>query len=122
VKFHLGVLWFALAAMVTAAEPVNQLTPQEKKDGYVLLFNGKNLDGWQGNPALWSVGDGAITGTTDSHPIQENTFLIYRDRFADFILRFDIKLRNHGLAGLRGDGIPGRCLRGGRPFGLGQFL
>jgi len=95
VRLRFAVPWFALAAALTAAEPVNQLTPQEKQDGYVLLFNGKTLDGWQGNPALWSVQNGAIVGTTDSHPIQENTFLIYRKPYSDFILRFDIKLRNH---------------------------
>jgi hypothetical protein len=95
VKLEAAVLGFALAAILTAAEPVNQLTSQEKQEGYVLLFNGKNLDGWEGNPALWSVQDGTIIGTTDSHPIQDNTFLIYRKRFSDFILRFDIKLRNH---------------------------
>ncbi|HYW43573.1 MAG TPA: DUF1080 domain-containing protein [Bryobacteraceae bacterium] len=94
-RLRFAVPWFALAAALTAAEPVNQLTPQEKQDGYVLLFNGKTLDGWQGNPALWSVQNGAIVGTTDSHPIQENTFLIYRKPYSDFILRFDIKLRNH---------------------------
>ncbi|MBS1857416.1 MAG: DUF1080 domain-containing protein [Acidobacteria bacterium] len=90
-----AIACLALTAILPAAEPLNQLTPQEKKEGYILLFNGRNLDGWEGNPALWSVEDGAIVGTTDSHPIQENTFLIYRDRFSDFILRFDIKLRNH---------------------------
>lgn len=90
-----AILSLAAAAVLPAAEPSNQLTPQEKREGYVLLFNGKNLDGWEGNPVLWSVQDGAIVGTTDSRPIQENTFLIYRERFADFILRFDIKLRNH---------------------------
>jgi Domain of Unknown Function (DUF1080) len=95
VKLQLAIAGFALAAILTAAEPVNQLTPAEKQDGYVLLFNGKNLDGWEGDPALWSVLDGTIVGTTDSHPIRDNTFLIYRGRFSDFILRFDIKLRNH---------------------------
>jgi hypothetical protein len=95
VRLRFAVLWSVLAAILASAEPLNHLTPAEKLEGYVLLFNGKTLDGWEGNPALWSVQNGAITGTTDSHPIQENTFLIYRDRFSDFILRFDIKLRNH---------------------------
>ncbi|HKQ37720.1 MAG TPA: DUF1080 domain-containing protein, partial [Verrucomicrobiae bacterium] len=40
-------------------------------------FNGKDLKGWSGNPALWSVQDGAITGTTKQNPIKQNTFLIY---------------------------------------------
>ncbi len=94
-RFQWSVACLALAAVLTAAEPLNQLTPQEKQDGYELLFNGRNLDGWEGDPALWSVQDGAIVGTTDGHPIKENTFLVYGKRFSDFILRFDIKLRNH---------------------------
>ncbi len=63
--------------------------------GWIDLFNGRNLDGWDGDPALWSVHDGAIVGTTDGHPIQANTFLIYKQPFADFILTAQVKLRNH---------------------------
>src|SRR5262249_40182787 len=64
-----------------AAAP-NQLSPEEKKEGYVLLFNGRNLDGWDGDPAAWSVEDGAIVGTTDQHPVKQNTFLIYKTKYA----------------------------------------
>src|SRR3954463_7887310 len=43
------------------------------------LFNGKNLDGWEGNPESWSVQDGAITGiTTDEKRLPYNQFLIWR--------------------------------------------
>ena len=83
-RFHLGVLWFALAANLTAAEPVNQLTPREKQDGYVLLFNGKSLDGWQGNPAVWSVQDGAITGTTDSRSEERRVGKECRSRWSPY--------------------------------------
>lgn len=89
----LGVL-IPLAA--SGADPVNRLSPQEQKDGFILLFNGKNLDGWEGNPALWSVKDGVIVGSTDGGAIKHNTFLIYRSRkFSDFVMRVDMKLRNH---------------------------
>ena len=30
--------------------------------GFTSLFNGKDLTGWEGNPKLWSVKEGAITG------------------------------------------------------------
>lgn len=44
------------------------------------LFNGKDLTGWDGNPDLWSVQDGAITGkTTPERPTKGNTFLIWKD-------------------------------------------
>ena len=85
-----------LASLVSAAGPkLNQLTPEEKKEGFIELFNGKSLTGWHGDPALWSVQDGVIVGSTDNHPIQHNTFLICNRKFANFILRAEIKLRNH---------------------------
>ena len=89
-RIHLAILLVGLAAVLRA-----QLTPEEKKDGFIQLFDGKTLNGWDGDPALWSVENGAIVGSTDQHPIQENTFLIYHQKFSDLILRFDIKLRNH---------------------------
>lgn len=43
------------------------------------LFNGKDLTGWDGNPANWSVEDGCITGVTKGdEPLPYNQFLIWR--------------------------------------------
>jgi len=43
------------------------------------LFNGKDLSGWDGNPELWSVKDGVITGITKAdEPLPYNQFLIWR--------------------------------------------
>ena len=46
-----------------AAGHANMLTPQEQKEGWVLLFDGKTLDKWNVTPALakvWKVVDGTI--------------------------------------------------------------
>ena len=58
------------------------------------LFNGKDLKGWSGNPAFWSVKDGAITGqTTKENPTKGNTFLIYTNGpVDDFELRLSYKI------------------------------
>lgn len=58
------------------------------------IFNGKNLDGWEGNPDLWSVQDGTITGkTTAEKPADGNTFLIWKGgQPGDFELTFDYKM------------------------------
>ena len=85
----------ACAISVAAAQTPNVLTRQEKTDGFVLLFNGTDLNGWEGDPALWSVQNGAIVGLSDGHPFTVNTFLIHKGTFANFILKGDIKLRNH---------------------------
>jgi len=62
--------------------------------GFKPIFNGKDLDGWDGNPKFWSVEDGAITGrTTAENPTPGNTFLIWRDgEVDDFVLRLDFKI------------------------------
>lgn len=64
------------------------------------LFNGKDLTGWEGNPALWSVEDGAITGKTPPDPadpskgiIKHNTFLVWKaGTAADFELTFQYRM------------------------------
>jgi putative heme-binding domain-containing protein len=43
------------------------------------LFNGRDLSGWEGNPELWKVQDGLITGTTTAEAVLPyNQFLIWR--------------------------------------------
>jgi hypothetical protein len=43
------------------------------------LFNGNDLQGWDGDPSMWSVRDGVIRGeTTASNPAKGNTFLIWK--------------------------------------------
>jgi 3-keto-disaccharide hydrolase len=60
------------------------------------IFNGKDLTGWDGNPKLWSVEDGAIVGqTTADAPLQKNTFLIWRgDELRDFLLHLQYQVHN----------------------------
>ena len=79
----------------TAGAAENQLSPGERREGFRLLFNGENLDGWHGDAALWSVKNGVIVGSTDNHKLEHNSFLISNRKYSDFILRVDIKLRNH---------------------------
>ncbi len=64
-------------------------------DGFVPLFNGKDLTGWKGDPRLWKAVDGAIVGSTDDTKIEHNSFLMTDKKYSDFILRAKVKLRNH---------------------------
>lgn len=59
------------------------------------LFNGKDLTGWEGNPDLWSVEDGAITGrTTAEKGTQGNTFLVWKGgEPGDFELNLKFKMK-----------------------------
>ena len=68
----------------------NELTAAEKKDGWTLLFDGKSLDGWDGDPNIWRVENGCLSGKAEK--VAHNTFLIYKDKFSDFILQADCML------------------------------
>ncbi len=49
------------------------------EEGFESIFNGKDLTGWDGNPELWSVEDGCITGRTKGPDhLEYNQFLIWR--------------------------------------------
>jgi hypothetical protein len=104
-----SVVLLLLTFMRTASsQAINTLTPQEKKEGFTLLFNGKNLDGWDGDPVRWSVQNGVIVGSSDGHPFKVNTFLIPRGIYKNFILKGDIKLRNHNSGiQFRSEQLPG---------------
>jgi hypothetical protein len=65
------------------------------QDGFHPLFNGRNLDGWDGDPRLWSVVDGTIQGSTEGVNLEHNSFLISKRKYSDFVLRVQMKLRNH---------------------------
>ncbi len=68
--------------------------------GFVSLFDGKTLDGWQGDRGIWSVEDGAITGrTTAQTKLKENSFLVWKDQVENFELRLKFRLEggNSGI-------------------------
>ena len=95
----------ALGALVLgAARPA---LAQEVEPGFESLFNGKDLTGWDGNPKLWSVKNGAITGqTTAQNPAPGNTFLIWTNgTVADFELRCSFRLVPGDSAGFANSGI-----------------
>ena len=51
----------------------------QAEEGFRPLFNGKDLQGWDGNPELWSIEDDSITGkTTGPEHLAYNQFLIWR--------------------------------------------
>jgi len=92
----LGVALLAQPMMATAAE-----------SGFLSIFNGNDLVGWEGNPKLWSVKEGAITGqTTAENPTTGNTFLIWTNgTVGDFELRCSFKLTPGDGKGFANSGI-----------------
>jgi hypothetical protein len=105
----------ALAAMNGnfGAGGFSQPEPMNFQDhrGYISLFDG-TLKGWDGNPKIWRIEDGAIVGeSTPSNP-SGNSYIVNRTVEAhDFDLKFEIKVEGSGGSGLQyrsRTGIPWR--------------
>ena len=70
---------FFVSVSIVQAARAKSSNPGDIETGFVSIFNGEDLTGWDGDPRLWSVKDGAIRGqTTEENPAQNNTFCIWR--------------------------------------------
>lgn len=82
------------------------LTPEEKADGFVSLFNGRNIDNWVGDKDAYAAEDGMIVIKPDKGEVG-NLYTV--NEYSDFIFRFEFQLTpaaNNGLgirAPLTGD-------------------
>lgn len=84
-------LWpvIAIASVALADKPAEE-------DGFVSLFDGKTLAGWQGKKEIFSVRDGAIVAGSLKKPIANNEFLCTTKAYEDFELRLQAKLVGPG--------------------------
>ncbi len=85
--------------------PVNQLTEQQKTEGWKLLFDGQTTNGWRlfknKENDTWEV----LDGTLHCKPITDNdgtkrADLMTTDQYANYELAFDWKISAKGNSGL----------------------
>lgn len=96
---------------------MTSLVEARDADGFTSIFDGKTLDGWDGDPSLWSVSDGAIVGqTTADAPIEYNSFLTWQNgELDDFELKLKYKIESGN------SGIQVRSFNRGKPHQLGGY-
>jgi len=99
------VAWSAFAAGV-AAQETPTLTQDEAREGFVSLFDGRTLDGWEGDKENYVVEEGSLVCKKG----RPKTLYTAKD-YADFQFRFEF-LQQPGTQGNNGIGI--RCPPGGR--------
>lgn len=92
-------IMFVFTGSIVAQEVVK--APAES--GLKPIFNGKDLTGWDGDPRLWSVKDGAIRGeTTNEKRTKGNTFLIWKmGKTKDFELRLSFRCNATNNSGIQ---------------------
>jgi hypothetical protein len=68
-----------------------EIPPRKGTSETIHLFNGKDLEGWEGYEDLWSVKDGVIVAK-NTETIKYSTYLLTKQKFSDFRLVFAFKL------------------------------
>jgi hypothetical protein len=68
------------------------------EDGFQSIFDGRTLNGWEGDPSYWRVANGVMTGEiTPETVIKSNTFIVWRGGApADFELKVDYRITERG--------------------------
>jgi hypothetical protein len=72
------------------------------QNDFKAIFDGKTLEGWEGDPTYWSVKDGSIVGIiTPETLLKANTFLIWTGgEVADFELKGEFRISESGNSGI----------------------
>lgn len=84
---------------------VNHLSASEKTEGWRMLFDGHNLNGWHvyGNPrsqGAWRVGDGVIFVDMDARKKSGGGDLVTNEEFDNFDFKYEWKISKQGNSGL----------------------
>ncbi len=94
--------------MLKSETSLNTLSPAEEEEGWLLLFNGKDFDGWRGYgrqdiPGAWSIDDNSIkiSGSGEGEAgAKDGGDIIYDNQFKNFELHFEWKVAKGSNSGI----------------------
>ena len=103
----LSIVCLAVISSVLVSAQNNKLTKKERKEGWMLLFDGKSFDGWRKcnsteMAANWEINDGAMKvkrGEKTGHG-QGGDILFGNEKYANFEVSIDWKIEKEGNSGI----------------------
>ena len=90
VRLLVPLLFVVVAAAVVAATGSAQET-------WVPLFDGKTLQGWEGDAGVFRVEEDVIVAGSSTAPTPRNEFLCTTTEYGDFVLRLEFQMPGDGL-------------------------
>lgn len=101
--FAICLLAFPAVAFTSCYDKVNKLSSAEINDGWQLLFNGENLDGWRDYngetlTGPWEVQDGTIFA--EGKGDDGNGYIVTDKEYANFHLKWQWKISKGGNSGM----------------------
>ncbi|WP_404422662.1 DUF1080 domain-containing protein [Nibricoccus sp. IMCC34717] len=103
---------FVLAIVTASAQtPAPGYQPRQEdrpaplagdEPGFVAIFDGRSLAGWEGDPTYWRVENGCLVGEiTPETIVRSNTFIVWKsDRPRDFELKAEVRLSPGANSGI----------------------
>lgn len=110
-KSYLPLFFALLAVTRLGAQNTHPVPAGDDNTGFVPIFDGKTLNGWEGDKIHWRVENGCIVGEiTAETVIRVNTFLIWRGGAPrDFELKVEYRMSSQANSGVnyRSTEVPG---------------
>jgi hypothetical protein len=95
--------WMLLSSIVVVLAAGLAAFKAPKQAGFVKIFDGKTLNGWDADTAFWRVEKGEVIGeVVPGHVPKANTFLIWKGgQPADFEFKAEYKISPEGNSGIQ---------------------
>lgn len=95
------ILGFLPLFLIIAGYKIADINEHNQK-GFLSIFDGKTLNGWEGDPVYWRVENGNIVGEiTPATLLKRNSFLTWRGGMpGDFELTLEVKITQAGNSGI----------------------
>lgn len=97
------ILIASLGCSTNSTKEANiEIIEVDENDGFIAIFDGQSLDGWEGDSVYWRVENGLLTGEiTPETIVKNNTFLIWKGgEPADFELKLEFRISENGNSGI----------------------
>ncbi|MDR0742867.1 MAG: DUF1080 domain-containing protein [Tannerella sp.] len=101
--FKKAIILLFLTYVISVTQAQAQQFPEtETEEGFRMIFNGTNFDGWKYDPVYWSIENGVMVGeVTEATLLKNNSFIIWmKEQPADFELKMDFKVSAKGNSGI----------------------
>ena len=91
----------AIALLFSALATVHTTGTASGQDGWITLFDGKNLDQWQGDgTATFKIEDGSVIATDKKDPKATAAYLLTKQSYKDFELRAEFWVSDDANSGI----------------------
>jgi hypothetical protein len=105
-----GIICLALFSLAPIAktQQVYPIPATNDTAGFELIFDGKTLNGWEGDPKYWRVENGCLVGeVTLETLLKQNSFIIWRGGTTrDFELKVEYRVSAKGNSGINYRSVP----------------